>query len=476
MAPRAVVVSASSPSGAGVRKVAIEAKIAHRHRDPHWPANIIPRAAKNEDSDTCDTTILQPGEQEFVVEDKGIQNGQHWIVGQFWRNDVSFLGVFHSLAMRLGTPQEPNGWPSDGYSVIYFRAYRNTVGNEVNGTADYVGSSTQVQTRFFHHDQSIRKHVVQDTRRPSHCNLAKRSNLDLGHKALRLRQLGARSDDRHTVAFYQGMRSFRCLSFPSRSTRTYALSFPTSIKVAPVRTLEMADPRAPRLINKVEQLTGSDLSMADDLIKQLAAKMKYSLVWTSDTVPRHRKDFWGQVFYRWDTVSGHGQLPQLQARNRQSSTLVGQLSQTLPQTPKKKPRKLAGGHSRAPSDASINAGQHFSEVFLKPPVNIRHRHVRAKSRAIQHWDIMEEDRIYAYTSSMCIYWARGRLLRKILQEVGRDEEADRIPHSEDFSNLETLHTCTVVLSRTAELIKAVQGDLTRTTLNQHRRWPMEGKP
>ncbi|KAM7197134.1 hypothetical protein V8F33_005793 [Rhypophila sp. PSN 637] len=92
MAPPAVDASVSNPSGSAVRKIAIEVKIAHRHRDQHWPGNMIPRTCKDEDSETCDTTTLQPGEQGFTVQDKGIQNGQRWIVGQFWRNNVSFLG------------------------------------------------------------------------------------------------------------------------------------------------------------------------------------------------------------------------------------------------------------------------------------------------------------------------------------------------------------------------------------------------
>ncbi|KAK4209318.1 hypothetical protein QBC37DRAFT_404446 [Rhypophila decipiens] len=245
MGPPAVNASVSSPSGSAVRKIAIEVKIAHRHRYQHWPANTIPRSCKDEDSDSCDTTALQPGEQGFMVMDKGIQNGQRWIVGQFWRNNVSFLVyipaarvlfgqahrtlaekiarareiqaqmrpardlawcnaspnqlqahsgfsvqswnflvimdfVNYSPKVRPGTLQNPNGWPSDGYSVIYFRVYRNTIGNEVNETAGYVGSSeTQPQTRFSRHAQAMRKHVVRDTRRRSHYDLAKRSNLDL---------------------------------------------------------------------------------------------------------------------------------------------------------------------------------------------------------------------------------------------------------------------------------------------------------
>ncbi|KAM7197135.1 hypothetical protein V8F33_005794 [Rhypophila sp. PSN 637] len=214
----------------------------------------------------------------------------------------------------------------------------------------------------------------------------------------------------------------------------------------------MADPQTPRLISNVEELTDSDRSMADDLIKELAEKMKYNLVWTPDPVPSERNAFWAQ-------------------------------------TPKKKPRKLAGGHSRALSGASINARQHFTEVFLKPLVKIDTDTVSFiwsdsiggiinpyLSRAIQHWDTMEEDRIWTYNSSMCIYWARGRLSQKILREVGRNEEADRIPDSDDFSKLETSHTYAEVLARTAELVKAVQDDLTRTTLNQRRRWLPEYKP
>ncbi|KAK4209319.1 hypothetical protein QBC37DRAFT_378178 [Rhypophila decipiens] len=190
----------------------------------------------------------------------------------------------------------------------------------------------------------------------------------------------------------------------------------------------MADPQAPRLISKVEQLMGSDLSIADDLIKELAVKMKYNLVWTPETVPSERNAFWHQVFYRWGTVSGPGQLPQLQARDRRSSTLVGQLSQTLPQTPKK-PRKVVGGHSRAPSEASRKARQHFADVFLKPSVNID-------------------------TDTVSFIWS---------DSIGGIINPQFV----------TLHTCTEVLARTAEILRAIQEDISRVP--SARRWLPEHK-
>lgn len=62
---------------------------------------------------------------------------------------------------------------------------------------------------------------------------------------------------------------------------------------------------------------------------------------------------------------------------------------------------------------------------------------------------------------MCVYWARNRLVRKVLLEARYNEQAGEIPYGEDVNKLVTLHTCTKILERTGQILEAMREDVNR---------------
>jgi hypothetical protein len=167
------------------------------------------------------------------------------------------------------------------------------------------------------------------------------------------------------------------------------------------------------------------------------------------------------------------------------------MNQDLPMSPKKtRKAALMGQLRQAPrvqSAAAANVRKHLAKAYLKPSLNIDADTVSflwvdsnggivnptfvtlkpgltipiAKARAIRHWDAKEAHRIGSWNMTMCVYWARNRIARKVLLEAGLAEEAAEIPHEEDVNKLQQLHTCTGALERTRLVLDAMSEDVNR---------------
>ncbi|KAK0715935.1 hypothetical protein B0H67DRAFT_645621 [Lasiosphaeris hirsuta] len=230
------------------------------------------------------------------------------------------------------------------------------------------------------------------------------------------------------------------------------------------------EPAAPRDVSSFENLTDAENSMCDDILNALALKMHTPSLLLREGVGGNakvlRKAFWDRVFVagKWDVSFGlttdPGSFP---VRSRDQATWVGSLNQDHPVSATKRRNGVAPslmGRHRAPVylKPSIKAGQttlgwvytdskqeyiSVQYVTFLPGLNEE----RAQRRAKQNFDLIEVERVGHWNLKKAIYWARGRLLRKVLIDSGCYEEANQVPADFDLSTLVELRTCAMVEQR-----------------------------